>query len=131
MVEMTVDQIIAGLVVRDIEASLDFYQNNLGMDIGWTAPMGDGGMQYFLRFKNGILKLIAPSVKPEKNTQSFLALTGYRILTFVVTNIVEICKELEKKGIQFVTPLQTTDDGLKWAVLKDPEGNAIELAQRG
>ena len=130
MVKMKVDEIFVGLVVRDVETTLDFYQNYLGMEIGWTAPMGDGGTQYFLRFENGLLKLIAPGAKPEKNTQSFFASTGYRILTFVVTNIADICKELEKKGVQFGTPIQTNDAGLTFAVFTDPEGNTIELAQR-
>jgi len=131
MAKMMVDEIIVALVVRDVEAILDFYQNYLGMEMGWTAPMGDGGTQYFLKFENGILKIIAPSAKPEKKTGSLFEFTGYRILTFVVTNISEICEELEGKGVQFVTPIQTNDAGLTWAVLTNPEGNTIELAQRG
>lgn len=131
MVEMAVSQSITALVVRDVEAVLDFYQNCLGMEVGWTEPMDEGGTKYYLRFKHGILKLFAPDDKPEKNTRSFLGLTGYRLLTFVLTNMTDICKELEEKGVRFLVPVQTNDDGSKWAILADPEGNYIELAGRG
>lgn len=44
------------MVVRDAEAILDFYQNTMGLKLGWSSPMDEGGMKHYLVIKGGFLK---------------------------------------------------------------------------
>ena len=131
MMEMIEDGILIGLVVRDSEAILDFYQNILGMELGRTEPMDEGGTKYYLTFKGGLLKLFAPDKLPEKTPAGVMDHTGYNLLTFVVTNIQDMSALFEEKGVRIITPIQTTDTGTRWMIILDPEDNCIELAQRG
>jgi len=130
MMEMVEGGVLIGLVVRDSEAILDFYQNILGMELGRTEPMDEGGTKYYLKFRGGFLKLFAPDEPPKKTPAGVLDHTGYNVLTFLVTNIQDMSAALEEKGVRIVIPIQTTDNGTKWMVILDPEDNCIELAQR-
>ena len=130
MMEMIEDGILIGLVVRDSEVILDFYQNILGMELGRTEPMDEGGTKYYLTFKGGLLKLFAPDDLPEKTPAGVMDHTGYNLLTFVVTNIQDMSALFEEKGVRIITPIQTTDSGTRWMIILDPEDNCIELAQR-
>jgi catechol 2,3-dioxygenase-like lactoylglutathione lyase family enzyme len=131
MMEVADNGILFGLVVRDADASLDFYQNTLGMKLGWSEPMNEGGTQHYLKFKGGHLKLFAPDTAPAEGSQKGVDHTGYNLLTFVVTNIQDMCKVFDEKTVQIITPVQTTDTGVQWMIIADPEGNRIELAQTG
>ena len=93
--------------------------------------MDAGGVKYILKCENGRLRLFAPEREPERKPPDFMGHTGYRLLAFVVSNVSELYKELEDKGVAFRVPTQTTDDGTKWAIFADPEGKAIELAGKG
>ena len=129
MMEVADNGILLGLVVRDAEASLEFYQNTLGMKLGWTEPMDEGGTKHYLRFRGGHLKLFAPDNPPADGPQQGVGHTGYNLLTFVVTNIQEMCKIFEDNKVRIVSPIQTTESGVQWMIIADPENNRIELAQ--
>ncbi len=131
MMDIAENGIIVGLVVRDSEAMLDFYENTLGMKLAASEPMDEGGTKYYLQFSGGFFKLFAPDDPPEITASVYLAETGYLIIALVVTNLEEICGVLKEKGVRFVSEVQTTDNGTQWTVIADPEGNYIELAQSG
>ncbi len=131
MMKLAKNGIIVAMTVRDADAILDFYQNVLGMKSAFKDPMDEGGMKHYLQFEGGYLKIFAPDSPPEKVPAGTLNRTGYSLLTFVVTNLEEICKVLEEKGARIVTPVQKTDTGTQWMIIADPEGNCIELAQNG
>jgi catechol 2,3-dioxygenase-like lactoylglutathione lyase family enzyme len=131
MMKIADDGIVIGLVVRDAEALIYFYQNLLGMKLVASEPMDEGGTKHYLKFKGGYIKLFAPSEPPEIRPQGGLSHTSYKDLAFVVTNLQDVCRVLEDKGVRFVSTVQTTDNGTQWTVIADPEGNHIELAQTG
>ena len=131
MVKMAVNYSFVAMTVRDIEAVLNFYQNRLGMEMARTDFADPAVVKHYLGFKGGMLKLFVPARPPEKGPGDVLGFTGYRLLTFVVNNMTELCKELEGKGVPFVQPVQTNADGSKWVIISDPEGNYIELSGRG
>ena len=128
MMELAENGMLIAIVAKNAETSLGFYQNVLGMRPGWTEPMDEGGTKHYLRFKGGILKIFAPDKAPEQGPTDVLGHTGYRVLTFIVTNIVELSEHLERNGVRIVVPMQ--DNGaVKWMMVLDPEGNTIEFAQ--
>ena len=53
------------------------------------------------------------------------------VISFKVTNIVEVVEKLEKKGIEFFGVEKIFDVGPALvATFKDPEGNFLQLSQR-
>ena len=65
MMNIADNGIVVGLVVRDAEAILDFYQNTLGLKLVANEPMDEGGAKYYLRIRGGYLKLFAPGESPK------------------------------------------------------------------
>jgi catechol 2,3-dioxygenase-like lactoylglutathione lyase family enzyme len=128
MMQLTDNGMLIAMVVKNAETSLGFYQNVLGMKPGWTEPMDEGGTKHYLTFKGGILKIFAPDKAPEYGPKDILGHTGYRVLTFIVTNILELAEHLEKNDVPVVVPIQDTGT-VKWMMILDPEGNTIEFAQ--
>ena len=131
MTKMDVNQSFIAMTVRDAEAMLDFYKNNLGMETAWTDSADSNVIKHYLKFDGGMLKMFVPAKPPEKGNSDVLGITGYRLLTFVVNNMTELCKELEAKGVRFAVPPQSNPSGSKWAIISDPEGNLIELSGKG
>lgn len=120
-----------GLVVRDADLMLGFYQNVLGMKLVHTDDGDEGLTKYYLSFSGGMLKLFAHDDPPELNTADFSAVTGYRLNTYLVTNMAELFKTLEENKVKIVSPPQPTGNGQTWMIILDPEGNTIEMAGTG
>lgn len=131
MAKMEVTHTFIAMTVRNAEAMLDFYKNNLGMETAWTDSADPNVIKHYLRFKGGMLKMFFPTKPPEKGSSDVLGTTGYRLLTFGVNNMTQLCKELEAKGVRFAVPPQANADGSKWAIIADPEGNLIEFSGKG
>ena len=120
-----------GLIVRDAELMLGFYQDVLGMKLVST-DTGDAGMtKYYLTFTGGMLKMFAPDSPPEKGSKDVMGVSGYRLNTFLVSNMAELFKELTEKGVRIITPMQSSGGDQKWGIIADPEGNLIEIAGTG
>ena len=120
-----------GLVVRDAELMLGFYQNVLGMKLVHTDDGDEGLTKYYLSFSGGMLKLFAYDNPPELNTSDFSATTGYRLQTYLVTNMAELYQSLQDKNVKIVSAPQPTGNGQTWMIILDPERNSIELAGTG
>lgn len=131
MTKMDVARSFVAMTVKDIKLMLDFYQNRLGMEISYKDSADPNVIKYYLKFQGGMLKMFVPSKSPEKSSRDILGITGYRLLTFVVNNMTELCKELEATGVKFTVKPQTSNDGSKWAIISDPEGNLIEISGKG
>ncbi|MEE8399675.1 MAG: VOC family protein [Desulfobacterales bacterium] len=121
----------AGLVVRDADLMLGFYQNVLGMKLVHTDDGDEGLTKYYLTYSGGMLKLFAYDEPPELNTTVFSAVTGYRLNTYLVTNMAELFKALEDNEVKIVSAPQPTGNGQTWMMIEDPEGNMIEMAGTG
>ena len=121
----------SAIVVRDAGVMLQFYQDILGMKLVFSDTADAGVTKYYLTFKAGMLKFFAPDVPPEISTGDFLGTTGYRVQAYMVTNVTDLFKFFEEKGVQITSPPQIANDGTKWGIIADPEGNLIELAGKG
>jgi len=118
-----------GILVGNIDASLKFYQETLGLEkVGETKlPMG---LMHRLSFGNSFFKLIDPKEVPPKGPTGLNAQLGFRYVTFPVTNITEICEALKDKGVPFAMPETELMPGVRIAMVQDPEGNIVEFVQR-
>jgi len=129
MIEPAKDSLDLGILVSDIEASLNFYQNLLGLKFIETIPVRFGTM-HRLRFGNSDFKLIDPKNKPPKGAVGLAAQIGYRYVTFVIKNLSKVCAELQRRGIEFEIPEQESRPGVRIAMVKDPDGNTVEFVER-
>ena len=118
-----------GIFVSDINSSLKFYQETLGLvKVGETKlPLG---MMHRLSYGNSFFKLIDPKTVPPKGPTGLDKQLGFRYVTFPVTNIAEICETLKEKGVAFAIPETELMPGVRIAMVEDPDGNIVEFVQR-
>ena len=117
-----------GVIVSDIKASLNFYQNILGLEFVGTVPLWFGTM-HRLRFGTSDFKLIEPKAIPPRGAIGLEKQLGFRYVTFVIENLSELCHDLQKSGIEFTLPEKEIRPGIRIAMVKDPDGNIVEFVE--
>jgi catechol 2,3-dioxygenase-like lactoylglutathione lyase family enzyme len=118
-----------GVIVSDIKASLNFYQNILGLEFVGTFPLWFGTM-HRLRFGTSDFKLVEPKVVPPRGVIGLENQLGFRYVTFVIENLSKLCNDLQKSGIEFTLPEKEIRPGVRIAMVKDPDGNIVEFVER-
>lgn len=118
-----------GVIVSDIRASLNFYQNLLGLEDAGTTPLWFGTM-HRLRFGTSDFKLIDPKTTPPRGATGLENQLGFRYVTFVVENLTDLCNGLRQNGIEFTLPEKELRPGVRIAMVKDPDGNIVEFVER-
>jgi len=129
MMKPAKDSLDLGIIVSDIQASLKFYKDLLGLEFAGTTPLWFGTM-HRLRFGSSDFKLIAPKAVPPKGAVGLDKELGFRYVTFVVKNLSAICAELKNKGIEFAVKEQEVLPGVRIDMVKDPDGNIVEFVER-
>ena len=105
--------------VKDLEASLRFYRDLLGLPVERRLEESE------------IVWLPGLELSPLEEGEEF-AFTGH--IGLGVRNIEEVCAYLEEEGVEFDVPLkdivwEEMGKGLKLAFFKDPDGLSVELVQ--
>lgn len=129
MMKPAKESLDVGVFVGDIKASLHFYQNLLGLEFIEEASLFLGTM-HRLRFGTSDFKLIDPTTIPPKGAVGLEKQLGFRYVTFVVTNLTDLCGELEEKGVEFTLKETEIRPGLRIAMCKDPDENIVEFVER-
>ena len=129
MMKLAKDSLDLGVFVSDIKASLDFYQNTLGLEFVGTSQLPLGTM-HRLRFGTSDFKLIDPKKVPPPGPSGMPKQLGFRYVTFSVKNLSEICRVLKEKGTEFAIPETELMPGVRMAMVKDPDGNTVEFVER-
>jgi catechol 2,3-dioxygenase-like lactoylglutathione lyase family enzyme len=130
MMQPAKDSIDLGIICGDIQASLHFYQELLGLTSAGVNPATTGTM-HRLRFGSSDVKLIDPTTRPGTGPIGIDQQLGFRYLTFVVTNLDEVIQRLEAEHIEFTRPKTEIRPGTTIAMVKDPDGNIVEFVERG
>ena len=109
--------------VRDLEASVNFYQHKLGLKLMFRQEIPERNMAIvYLRITKGqFIELIGDMPHPEKNG-SFLHLCLH------VDDIHAAHKEMTEKGLN-PTPVEDGTSKCIKFYLDDPDGNTIEMMQ--
>ena len=116
------------MIVSDIEKSLTFYRDLLGLNYVGSNPVWFGTI-YRLRFGNSDLKLIDASTTPPNGPSGLTASLGIRYVTFVIKNLDEICDKLSANGIIFEKKPTEIRPGVRIAMALDPDENVVEFVQ--
>ena len=121
------------LHVEDFQACSDFYQNILGLkvtfasDIDSYVELTDGKVKLTLLDRNKIQEYLGT-----KTNFLFEHQSDRIALSFQVEDVEQACQYLKEKGVEIVSPpWNVVDWGMIMALVRDPEGNLIELSQMG
>jgi catechol 2,3-dioxygenase-like lactoylglutathione lyase family enzyme len=129
MMKPAKDSLDLGVIVSDIKASLNFYQNILGLEFVGITPVWFGTM-HRLRFGTSDFKLIEPKTSPAKGSVGLENQLGFRYVTFAIENLSKLCSNLKYMGIEFALPETEIRPGVHVAMVKDPDGNIVEFIER-
>ena len=131
--QLTKDAFDLGIVVTDIEKSLAFYRDFLGFPFENKMPFSKTTTLHFLKAGDANIKLWEVASPPGATDAGFPleAALGYRYITFSVSNLDEVAGAAEGAGVKTLVPATELMPGVKIAIFADPDGNAVELVQRG
>ena len=132
-----------GIVVKNIENSLKFYRDLLGLKI--VRDMNEHGnhLDNMLSLDNVEVRTVKLSVNEnitliellefkshnDNEIRNFYTI-GASHVAFTVENIDKLYQDLSAKNVEFNAPPQKSPDGLvKVTFCKDPDGTPIELVE--
>lgn len=119
-----------GLMVTNMERSLHFYRDLVGLTVVaeiTTTLIGKGRM---LQLKHGesLLKLVELENIPPRQGTPGVGL-GYRYITLLVSDIGKMMAKLEQETVAVVIPVTQLNNGATIAMVTDPDGNIVEFVQ--
>jgi len=114
------------VVVSDMQASVEFYRDKLGIPLKFQSPDWtefQTGATTLALHGGGVVGTTPPTGDPTKHA-------GSCSIGFNVNDVDKTYEELKAKGIRFVMPpTQREGEGIKLAVGLDPDGLPIAFAQ--
>ncbi len=128
---MKLQKLTPNLVVRNVEASMDFYCRVLGFQRGQTVPeqapyifgiVTHGAVEIFFNDQ----KVVAAQHPTLGNRPVGGALTMY----IEVQGIDELLKTVQKHGAKITMPMKDQFYGMREFGMEDPEGWEITFAER-
>lgn len=117
-----------GVLVRDVDACLNFYCGDLGLPKVAEVPFPGNRTMHRIQIGDSVLKLMQyGDGPPPAGPSGREAQSGIRYFTISVHNLPDVVKKLEAKGHTFTVPLRESRPGVWIAMLEDPDGNTVEL----
>lgn len=137
-----------GLIVKDLEKSIEFYHKKLGLEFSnEPSPVFSGeGLDKGVGIKGASLRQVSLLVgettlelleylTPEWPISTPLPqyVTGASHIAFKVDDIHAAKEALEAKGIEFFSEVNVVDEGVlagwRWVYFADPDGYNLELVE--
>jgi len=118
-----------GIVTADIDAALHFYRDLLGFVPLMVLPVASGDL-HLLIAGEVLVKLADVPEAPPSPKGDIPDATGFRYLTFWVTNLQELLAELVAAGVPVVRPPFEVVAGTTALLVADPDGNVVEFLEQ-
>lgn len=120
-----------GIITRDAEPMLAFYQNVLGLPLEGVIPMPSGGTMHRLKVGESVVKIVQLDRSPAADAVpgGIPAATGMRYWTIYVSDLEGCVKTCADAGHKVVVPPKVIRPGVTIAIVADPDGNWVELLQ--
>lgn len=132
----------AGFIVKDLDRSIDFYVNKLGMELKmrWieTAEQCDVGMgvpgsslELAQMVGYGVMLEVARFIDvPGIETPLSPRQIGVGHVSFTVKDLVSLIDQLEKQGVRMASPRMIVPElKITWVHALDPDGIRVEFMQ--
>lgn len=121
-----------GIVVRDVERSLAFYRDLLGLEVRGDMNVPGVGRLLLLDVGNSTLKLVqldrGIDVEPEPGGLRAGA-GGMRYCTFSISDLDDVVATCRDAGYRIGMRPTTMGPGVRVAAVEDPDQNWIELME--
>lgn len=121
-----------GILVANLERSLGFYRDLLGLPVVATvstALIGHGQMVQ-LAHGSALVKLVELETPPPAQPGTSLnAALGYRYITLLIHDVEAMVEVLVRADVPMVLPVTGLATGAAIAMVADPDGNIVELVQ--
>lgn len=115
--------------VKDIEASLKFYQEVLDMKFNHKKRLEDCWL-YFLNDKENTCQ-IELTYNDETPSEGYHLGDGFGHFAFQVKSLDDFTEKIKKLGYEYLyAPFDLNGKGSKIAFIKDPDGYEIELIEK-
>jgi catechol 2,3-dioxygenase-like lactoylglutathione lyase family enzyme len=109
----------------EFERTVEFFRDVMGLRVAEEGiPVTD---TQFTRYalialpQGGTLEILEPK-EPMRELYSAL------MLSVTVDDVIQARRELEDKGVEFVSPLFRAPDGVGWTYFRAPDGHVYQLA---
>jgi catechol 2,3-dioxygenase-like lactoylglutathione lyase family enzyme len=132
-----------GITVRDLESSLQWYEETFGVtrefiahgtgpDLSAAVGVKDANLRFaFLRFGNCVIELLCYDNERDETFERSNADVGSTHLCIDVPDLQAAYDDFQAKGIEFLAPPLYIDDGplegCSFVYFKDPNGVTLEL----
>jgi len=120
-----------GIVVRDEAVMLGYYRDVMQLPYKGTRPVPGGVLHRFGLGETG-LKLMVPDTAPAAANLvgDVQESTGIRYWTIWVEDLDDAVGSCVAGGGRAVRPIAQADQGIRYAVVADPEGNLAEFVEQ-
>ncbi len=120
---------------NDLERTIDFYVNKLGMKIKFTLHNDEGQPfgHYFECGNSTFIEVFDQELAVKQwggKVEALTAGTRYKHFCLEVTGLDSFCETLKARGVD-VSAISTGMDNSRQAWINDPDGNSIELMEYG
>jgi catechol 2,3-dioxygenase-like lactoylglutathione lyase family enzyme len=129
----TPDRLQVGIVPRDITASLAFYRDVLELTYAGTRPALEGRTLHLFDLGTATVKLLEGTRLPQRREPPgpYATSEGIRWVTLDVGDLAAVVERCRAAGARFQLEPTEIRTGVRVAIVEDPDGNAIELVERG
>ena len=121
-----------GLVVSDLERSLGFYCDLIGLPVVATLTTSLIGRGRMVQLNHGSsrIKLVELDENPAESSPIGISKAlGYRYITLLVADLEEVMGRLDKNKTPIVVPMTQHPSGTRITMVEDPDGNIVEFVQ--
>lgn len=121
----------AAIVASDPDATCTFYRDILGFAELPSMPLGPNSLQRRFRIGNHWVKVNQLPEPPARESGGTDVAFGIRLLAFYVDDLPAIVARLDAAGKKHVALAVPGQPDIQVRIVKDPEGNVVELISRG
>lgn len=123
MIRTEITGIAPFFIVRDVPVALSFYRNKLGFDITFQGPSDDDIFFGIVQRGAAMIMMKEIGVEPVPNYTRDIKKGIARWDAYMhVPDPDALAEEFALRDVEFFTPLQNNDDGLRGFEVKDADG---------
>lgn len=116
--------------VLDLDRSIDFYTNKLGLELVRKVPIGDEATNAFIGVPGDPEPRLELTLNHDRETPYELG-EGYSHVAFAVEDLDALAERLERAGgVEFESKPHAISTGTRLFFVRDPDGYRIEFVER-
>lgn len=119
------------LTVSDLERSIEFYRDTLGLKVLGKIEQPDAGLTIvYFEAGEGVLELFYFSDEEDSDLNEREDTDiGLQHIGFGVSNVDEVADKLRRNDVEFTLEPMDAGGGVRIAFFKDPDGILLELVE--